>query len=435
MIKEEDINSTAKFVTSQEPSSPPLKVCVVEFLGHGGLVHYAYQMCSALSADGVDVELITDRDYELESRPHNFPVVKILNLWNPRPRGKIEWKDGLPAKSARIFRRANRAASYYRAWVVLIRYILKNRPDIVQFGEIRFATDFFPLASLRAAGIRLADVCHNIAPFNIDAASKDVLKTTPFYQRAFSRIYKLFDVIFVHSEVNRSEFLKLYGGDSNAICVIPHGNEGLFTVGEQSGNEDDLRKRLNIPLNAPIALFFGTLTKYKGLEVLIEAFRKVISALPDARLVIAGFPNPDVDVEHLKKQIREYDLDSSVIFHLEYVPVEDVAAFFEISDVVVLPYLMIFQSGALQIAYSFGKPVVATSVGGLKEAVEEGRTGLLVPPRDASALAKAIVEMLSDTAAAARMGIRAKELSETVYSWESIARRVKDSYSEVCGKH
>jgi glycosyltransferase involved in cell wall biosynthesis len=435
MIKEEDINSTVQPVTSQESSRRPLRVCVVEFLGHGGLVHYAYQMCSALSAGGVDVELITDRDYELESCPHTFPVVKLLNLWNPRPRGKVEWKDGLQAKSARVFRRASRAAAYYRAWVVLIRYILKNRPDIVQFGEIRFTTDFFPLAALRASGIRLADVCHNIAPFNIDAASKDVLKTTPLHQRAFSRIYKLFDVIFVHSEVNRGEFLKLYGGDGSGICVIPHGNEGLFTADGQAGNADDRRKRLDIPPNAPVALFFGTLTKYKGLEVLIEAFREVVNSLPEARLVIAGFPNPDVDVEHLKKQIREYNLDSSVIFHLEYVPVEDVAAFFEISDVVVLPYLMIFQSGALQVAYSFGKPVVATAVGGLKEAVEDGKTGLLVPPRDSPALAKAIIEMLSDTIAASRMGARAKELSETVYSWESIARRVKDSYSKICRKH
>jgi glycosyltransferase involved in cell wall biosynthesis len=250
----------------------------------------------------------------------------------------------------------------------------------------------------------------------------------------FRRIYKLFSVIFVHSEVNREEFLRLYGEEIN-VSAIPHGNEGLFTsVDAKSVGAREIRERLNIPANAPVALFFGNLSKYKGLEVLIDAFAVVSNRLPGARLVIAGYPNPDVSVERLREQVKEKGLDSSVIFHFEYVPVQEVAAFFEISSIVVLPYLMIFQSGALQVAYSFGKPVVATAVGGLKEAVEDGKTGLLVPPRDAASLADAILRLLTDEALANRMGKRAKELSETVYNWESIAESVKNSYLEACRK-
>ena len=434
MKGETSVNSIVAMKHVQERAPRPLRVCVVEFLGHGGLIHYAYQLCTALSDRGVEVELITDRDYELESRPHNFRVSKILKLWNPRPVGKVEWQDGLLGKAKRLFRRTNRAAVHYRAWAVLIRHILRERPEIVQFGEIRFATDFFPLAVLRRAGIRLSDVCHNIAPFNINAASSEVLKTSPFYKRMFRRIYKLFSVIFVHSEVNREEFLRLYGEEIN-VSAIPHGNEGLFTsVDAKSVGAREIRERLNIPANAPVALFFGNLSKYKGLEVLIDAFAVVSNRLPGARLVIAGYPNPDVSVERLREQVKEKGLDSSVIFHFEYLPVQEVAAFFEISSIVVLPYLMIFQSGALQVAYSFGKPVVATAVGGLKEAVEDGKTGLLVPPRDAASLADAILRLLTDEALANRMGKRAKELSETVYSWESIAESVKNSYLEACRK-
>jgi glycosyltransferase involved in cell wall biosynthesis len=85
---------------------------------------------------------------------------------------------------------------------------------------------------------------------------------------------------------------------------------------------------------------------------------------------------------------------------------------------------MIYQSGALQVAYSFGKPVVATNVGGLSEAVEDGETGLLVPPRDHEKLGEALIALLNDEARARRMGARAKELSETAYSWDGIARQV-----------
>src|SRR5215213_9280049 len=131
-------NKTVRRTNAQnDGTARPLRVCVVEFLGHGGLIHYAYQLCTALSGAGIEVELVTDRDYELDARPHNFRVNKILKLWNPRPAGKVEWQDGFAGKAKRLLRRMNRAAVYYAAWTALIRHVLRERPDIVQFGEIR----------------------------------------------------------------------------------------------------------------------------------------------------------------------------------------------------------------------------------------------------------------------------------------------------------
>ncbi|MFM5953756.1 MAG: glycosyltransferase [Novosphingobium sp.] len=407
----------------------PQRVMLVEFLGRGGLVHYAYQFCQGLADQGVAVELVTDRDYELDALPHRFPVRRLFRMWDPRPDGEASWSTSKLARIGRLARRGQRAVRYYRQWWRLIRLVAKERPDVVQFGEIRFATDLIPLLTLRAQGVQLADVCHNVAPFDISANQDRITKESRWHRAAFRRIYDCFDTIFVHSDVNRTEFARLYGGDPGRIHVIPHGNEAMFERPVDPVRSAALQAELGLAGQAPTVLFFGTLTKYKGVDHLLEAMAKVRAEMPDSRLVVAGFPNPDVDVAALLDRAARPDLAGAVHFHLQYVAIEDVAALFALSDLAVFPYLMIYQSGALQVAYSCGKPVVATRVGGLCEAVVDGETGLLVPPRDPAQLAAAIIALLRDPALARQMGQRGKVLSEQANSWQDIAQRARQAYA------
>jgi glycosyltransferase involved in cell wall biosynthesis len=205
-----------------------LRVAVVEFFGRGGILHYAYQMCRAVAGQGVEVELLTGADYELEDLPHNFAVRRVFHLWNPRPEGEVEWSSSLMGRLRRLALRSRRALIHYREWWRLIRLVRRDRPHVVQFGEIRFATDLLPLLALRATGVRLVDICHNIAPFDVSANAAQITKESRFYRAAYRRIYLCFDAVFVHSEVNRGEFVRLYGGDPEKIHVIPHGNERMF---------------------------------------------------------------------------------------------------------------------------------------------------------------------------------------------------------------
>jgi len=412
-------------------SSARPRVAVVEFFGRGGIVHYAYQLCSSLAAQGMQVELLTSLEYELDALPHNFAVRRIFRMWDPRPGGNVEWSSSITARLARITRRGMRAAMHYREWLRLILLIRRERPDIVQFGEIRFASDLAPLLALRAIGVRLADVCHNVAPFDTSADPSRITKESTFHRAAFRRIYGCFDAVFVHSEANRREFDRLYGGGKERIHVIPHGNEGMFIDPPRTAGGEALAERLGLEPGKPTALFFGTLTKYKGVDYLLDAFAEVRSQLPEAQLVIAGFPNEEIDTEELRRKAAQLGIAEAVKFHLQYVPVEEVADLFNAADVAVFPYLMIYQSGALQVAHSFGKPAVATDVGGLSEAVIDGETGLLVPPRDAHLLAEAIAALLSDPEKARRMGQRARELSENAHSWERIARKVDRVYGRL----
>jgi glycosyltransferase involved in cell wall biosynthesis len=140
----------------------------------------------------------------------------------------------------------------------------------------------------------------------------------------------------------------------------------------------------------PLVLFFGRIWKYKGLKYLIEAEPLITSRVPDAKIVIAGTGE---DFEPYRRMMVNPE---NFIVHNEFVSDEKRAELFRRASVVVLPYIEASQSHITCIAYRFGKPVVATAVGGLPEMVENGRTGYLVPPRNPQELADAVVRLMKD---------------------------------------
>jgi glycosyltransferase involved in cell wall biosynthesis len=129
------------------------------------------------------------------------------------------------------------------------------------------------------------------------------------------------------------------------------------------------------------------------------------------------------DESRYRHMVEELGLSSCVRLVLEYVPQKEVATYFGASDVVVLPYLTATQSGIVQIAYNFNKPVIATSVGGLAEVMIDGKTGLVVPPNDPVALAGAIEKyytgMLEQDFAAHVLEQKKK------YSWDGMAKAIE----------
>jgi glycosyltransferase involved in cell wall biosynthesis len=152
------------------------------------------------------------------------------------------------------------------------------------------------------------------------------------------------------------------------------------------------------PSDQPRVLFFGRIWPYKGLEYLIRAEPYVSARVPGARFVIAG-TGESLDryfalMEHPQRfEVRNY-----------HVPRGERDRLFADASVVALPYVYATTSAVVPIAQYHRRPVVATKVGGLPEAVQHGRTGLVVPPGDPRALGEAIAELLADSERCRAMG-------------------------------
>jgi len=207
-----------------------------------------------------------------------------------------------------------------------------------------------------------------------------------------------------------------------------HGNYLRFCNGSES-SRDRARQVLGLPEAARAILFFGQIAPYKGLDLLIEAFAKVRRQDPTVYLIIAGSLAESFDP--YRQLIDRFGLGDAVILELRYIPLAELPNYFLAADLLVFPYRQAYQSGVLQLAYGFARPVVVTDAGDLGETVAEDGTGIITGP-NAEDLAAAIQKLLSERATAASMGQRGRQAAETKYSWPAIAARTAEIYQIVC---
>ncbi len=406
----------------------PLHIMVVEPRGSGGMIHYAYQLCMALSKAGAQVTLVTSHEYEMENFPHDFVVKKQMKLWSPTESTQTGTTSGWVGSAARKLyrgtRRAIRGIRLVVEWIRLVNYLIKARPDIIQFGKIEFPFEAIFLGILKRNGLILSQICHE---FELREQGNNLLVT--FSNRLYRWVYDTFSIIFFHGENNRQRFLSLFNAPANRLYIIPHGNEQLFLSAQSEKITGlQMRQRYGINVDAPVILFFGNLTPSKGLPDLLKGFSQVYAKEDRARLIVVGKPSKFIDINALAQLADKLGISEATIFDACYLPIEEVAPLMDMATVVVYPYLNSTQSGALQVAYAFGKPVIATNVGGLPEAVENGKSGILIPPASPDELARAIMKFIENPTLVTEMGTYAKHLSNTRFSWDSIAHGILTIY-------
>ena len=211
----------------------------------------------------------------------------------------------------------------------------------------------------------------------------------------------------IHTTVDKYNLLKEYKVSEKHTQVIPHGIYTFFT-----------QYKKVVPVEQNTILFFGRIGEYKGIRYLIEAVPLILKKIPDVKIIIAGRG----DLSPYQSLIDTCGRSSFEI-HNEFIPDEVVTSLFQRSTIVVLPYTqMSGMSGVLNVAYAFGKPVVVTDVGGLGEAVEDGKTGFLIPPKDSEALADAVIQLLTHSDLKDLMEKNVKRKAEEL-SWDNIAKR------------
>jgi glycosyltransferase involved in cell wall biosynthesis len=222
--------------------------------------------------------------------------------------------------------------------------------------------------------------------------------------------WRMADQVIVHGETLKEEMSSLMRGDAERVHVVPH--VAIGRTDAPVGISDDGRS----------VLFFGRIWDYKGLQYLIEAEPIVREAVPSVRFVIAGEGD---DFEPYRRQMRD---PAQFEVYNRFISAEERDGLFKRAAVVTLPYIEATQSGVIPVAYSFAKPVIATRVGALAEAVDDGVTGLLVPPRDAKSLAGAIIELLKNPERRREMGVAGRRKLDVEWSPAVVADKTIDVY-------
>ena len=200
--------------------------------------------------------------------------------------------------------------------------------------------------------------------------------------------------------------------------VTPHPTYNAFKIKDMSRKE--AREILEIKENARVLLFFGFVREYKGLKYLLDAMPSIRQKVPDIQLWVVG--DFGSDRESYMERIASLKIEEVVKVVEGYIADAEVEKYFAACDLVALPYISATQSGIVQIAYGFQKPVLVTNVGGLPDVVTDRETGYVVQAESAEAIAEGAIDFFEKD--------RAEEFIENIikeekrFSWKTFVENL-----------
>lgn len=301
------------------------------------------------------------------------------------------------------------------SWFRTAFHILKDEPDLLIF---KYWMPFFApcygtitlITKLFNKNIKVFYVCDNIIPH--EKRVGDMLLT----KYAFMTV----DGGIVQSDAVERDFLSLF--PDKKFVNTPH---PVYTIFGDIIPKDEAKKQLGIN-DDKVILFFGYIRAYKGLDILINAMPEILKKV-NVKLVVVGEAYEDDD--KYRKQIEKLGISENVLLNTDYVPNNEVGRYFSAADVVVLPYKSATQSGIVQIAYNFDKPVIATDVGGLAEVVLNEKTGFIVEPDNPEKIAKAVIRFYSENKEKDFVGNVQTEKQK--YSWDTMVENIEKLYKSL----
>lgn len=292
------------------------------------------------------------------------------------------------------------------SWITAADRIAQEAPDVLlmKYWMSFFGPSLGTVAGrLRKRGTRVITVLDNVVPH------EGRFFDTPFTHYFLRRN----DGFVAMSEKVKADLLSFV--PDARVELLPHPLYDHFGARIPTA---EARRQLGIAEGRRVLLFFGFIRDYKGLDLLIEAMAKLPK---DIVLVIAGEPYGDMTKYH--DAIQRLGLKDRIVDHIRYIADQEVPRFFSAADVVVLPYRSATQSGITAIAYHFATPIIATDVGGLKEIVHDGRTGVIVPQANVAAIAEGIQRFFTLDRGAITVNIA--QLKEEL-SWKRFADQLVD---------
>lgn len=290
-----------------------------------------------------------------------------------------------------------------QGWVTLPhtrRQIRQLNPDVT---HVQYCLSLDPrlMLAARLRRHRYAVTVHDIAVHAGDASG-------PLHHGLLQRqLLRQAGLVFVHAEQLRDKLLDEWAVNA-PVVVVPHGID-----------EADPQ-----PLpREPSLLFFGRIREYKGLAVLLDALVRLWGRRPETTLTVAGEGSLPRHPALADKRVR--------VLH-RHIAEEELPPLFAAASMVVLPYLEASQSGVGSLAKGYGRPLVASAVGGLPELLSDG-SGVLVPPADATVLADAVDRLLGDQSELERMATAGLRTLQEQAGWPAVAAATLEAYARYLG--
>lgn len=292
-------------------------------------------------------------------------------------------------------------------WINSARKIKKLKPDyiIMQWWHPYFSPCYTGLSMLTRK-IPKIFVCDNVFPHERFPLDKFLTRTVLKKGKAY----------ITHSAMDAEDLKSIVAAPNYETTVLPVHNS--FKM--KNLTKSQARLAADVPEDKKILLFFGFVREYKGLRHIINAMPEIVKYDSNIRLMIVGEFRSDK--ENYLEQIKKLNVGNNIDIVDGYIPDSGIEKYFAASDLIVLPYESATQSGIVQIAYGFEKPVIATNVGGLPEVIADGKTGYIVEPKNPKALAEAVIRFFDEN--------KSEEFTENVrkeayrYSWDRMNEAV-----------
>ncbi len=286
-------------------------------------------------------------------------------------------------------------------WINSARKIKKLKPDyiIMQWWHPYFSPCYTGLSMLTRKVPKIF-VCHNVFPHERFPLDRFLTRTVLRKGKAY----------ITHSAMDAEDLKEIVAVPNYETTVLPVHNS--FKM--KNLTKPQARLAADVAEDKKILLFFGFVRDYKGLRHIINAMPEIVKYDSNIRLMIVGEFRSDK--EHYLEQIKNLSIGDNIDIVDGYIPDSGIEKYFAASDLIVLPYESATQSGIVQIAYGFEKPVIATNVGGLPEVIADGKTGYIVEPKNPKALAEAVIRFFDEN--------KSEEFTENVrkeayrYSWD-----------------
>jgi len=292
-------------------------------------------------------------------------------------------------------------------------------PDVVHVQYLpmlkwRMPLDLWFLEFCRKRGAKIVLTVHDLLPH--DSGQR--------YRATFLDLYARADALICHSDSVKARLVAEFAVPETKVSVIPHGP--FFYDLPSAGTEHALAAFALEP-DKPMVLWQGIIFPYKGVDLLLTAWKQVEMRVPETLLLIGGTGAPEL-LEQIRAQVAELGL-TRVKMEFRFVSAEELVALYRAADVVVYPYRAITTSGALATGLALGKTIAASDLPVFRELLTDGENALLTPPLDTDALGAALVRLLEDPALRERLAERVRSMRFGDESWLSIAEKTRAVYA------